>query len=227
MPKAKVHDLKEKSPKPYPLIEIMGSLDIGKTTVARLVARRLEATYVAFPVLDPYTLTGRALLASLTKTPKGLESNGLWWAHIYAANLIEQQDRITEALKTGPVVVVNYLWAFRIWMGILGIRVNEFTFTLPSPDIGYVLFGPEPIPTDRPKFDFSIDFTTKLSRSMSHPKNQKTIKVLLSEFAHTSTHIYVNNISAAITASVDRRFKCGVNEFEVYTSKDFLKKKDR
>ena len=106
----KILTLKEKPKKENPIIEIMGPIDIGKTLIAQLVARRLNATLFAFPILDPYSMTGRGLLAALSQTPRGLESNPYWWSHIYAANMYEQKEKIKEALEKHQPKIVVFSW---------------------------------------------------------------------------------------------------------------------
>jgi hypothetical protein len=142
MPKARVLDLKKKEPKSSnPLIEIMGPIDIGKTPIAQLVAKRINATLVSFPVLDPFSVTGRGLLSSLSTNARGLEQQPNWWAHMYAANFYENISRVESALERGPVVITNYTNSFICWMKALNVDVSKFITNLPPPSISYVLCG--------------------------------------------------------------------------------------
>lgn len=221
-----VLNLKPRQTKEIPLIEIMGPIDVGKTVVAQLVARRLQATLLTFPILDPYTMTGRALLASLTNSPKGLESNSQWWFHIYAANLYEQQQKIKTALESGPVVVTNYIFAYRIWAKAMGLDISSFTVGLPDPDIAYLLSGNEVVPTDRPKFDFSPEFVSRIRRGIMHPADSRIYKVNLQEVHSKFYHMTINNAACTITDHVQEKFDCSVMEDALFTQDCFLRKKD-
>ncbi len=223
---AKILTLKPKPKHPYPLIEIMGPLDIGKTPVAKLVARRLSSTSIPFPVLDPSSLTGRGLLTSLASVSKELESTPDWWAHIYAANLYEQVEKIEYALMLGPVVVTNYVMAYRIWMKALGVDISNFTRNIPEPSVAYLLKGDPIVPIARPKFQLSIELILKIQRLMNFSIDSRVRKVSLSDFQHKFTHIHVNNICMSITSDLKERFGCWVDERELYTLDSFLKKKD-
>ena len=225
---AKLLNLKEKPAKIHPLVEILGPIDIGKTPIAQLVARRVKGHFISFPVLDPTTITGRGLLASLTTMPRGLEANPHWWAHIYAANLYEQSSRITQLLEKQPVIVTNYTLAYKTWMRILGLNISNFTTSLPEPNIAYLLYGDPIVPSSRPIFDFSPEFSYRVKRNvgLGYSIDSMVRKVILSDFESKFPHVCVNNVATAITANLRTKFKCRVDETELYTADSFLKKKD-
>jgi hypothetical protein len=226
MAQAKLLDLKEKLPKPNPLVEIIGPIDIGKTPIAHLVARRVKGTFIPFPVLDPTTLTGRGLLSSLATGAKALEQNPHWWAHIYAANMYEQVSRIKNALTHGPVIVTNYTMAYRLWMRALGVDTTAFTSNLPVPNLAYILCGEQIAPTDRPIFDFSYEFVQRIRRGMFTNTSPFARKIVLSDFESKWTHTYVNNICTAISSNLRTKYSCKVNEKELYTTESFMQKKE-
>lgn len=221
---AKLLDLKEKPPKLNPLIEIIGTLDIGKTPVAQLIAKRIGASFISFPILDPTTLTGRGLLHSLSTNPKGLELNPYWWAHIYAANMYEQATKIRDLLKSGPVVVTNYTLAYEAWMRPLGINTTSFIAELPSPAIAYLLSGDKIVDTPKPIFQFSSEFQVKLRRALSTRSFDKRIrKVILADFFSKYSHTYVNNLSVAISSDINKKYNCKLNELELYGPDAFFR----
>lgn len=223
---SKILDLKEKSQQPNPLIEIQGPIDIGKTPIAQLVARRLKATFIPFPILDPYTVTGRALLSSLTQTPRGLESHPYWWAHIYAANLYEHCDKIRVALVSGPVITTNYVRSYILWMRSAGIDVEGFIKDLPSVSMAFMLSGLSSIPTTRPKFNFSPEFIYKVQRSMAHVEDKKSTRILLSSYENKFTHMFVNSISIDVSLIIADKYSLKIKEKELYTKESFMLKKD-
>lgn len=226
MPRGKLLDLKDKPEKKFPLIEILGPIDVGKTFVAQLVARRLGAPFIPFPVLDPSTITGRGLLASLTTMARSLETYPQWWAHIYAANLYEQKTRIEAALMVGPVVVTNYTTAFKIWMNLLGVSIQGYVTEMPMPNASFCLYGDPIVSTNRPKFDFSPEFCFRIKKSLGSLVPGTARRVLLTDFYSSYTHCYINNIVVAITENLRERFNCKVDSKELYSADCFLKKKD-
>lgn len=220
---AKVLDLKQKADI-TPLVEIMGPLDIGKTPVAYLVAKRLNATLITFPVLDPYSITGRALLSSLSQNSLVLEQNPNWWAHIYAANLYEHKEKIQSSLLKGPVVVTNYINSFNFWMKSLGLNISKFTNDLPQVNSSYSLYGKEPLPTTRPKFNFSNNFKFNNFRMFSMFKNTNITKIIMDDFRNDYSHAFANNLSCAITESLEKKYNLDIYN-ELYTIDSFVKKK--
>lgn len=222
----KLLDIKGKIPKKHPIIEIIGNIDIGKTPVAQLVARRLKATYIPFPVLDPTSLTGRGLLTTLTQNARELERNPHWWSHIYSANMYEQVSRIEEANESGPVVVTNYTMAYRMWMKTLGVNIENFTAHLPEPNVAYVLYGEQIVPTSRPIFNFSSEYIQKIKRNVAIINDPRVKKLVLSDFYSLYRHVYVNNICVAITTNVKEKYGCYVDEKELYSLNSFIMKKD-
>lgn len=227
MPRGKLLDLKEKPEKKQPLIEILGPIDIGKTPIAQLVAKRLKAKFIAFPILDPSTITGRGLLASLTTMTRSLEAHPHWWAHVYIANLYEQKSKIEAALLEGPVVVTNYIISYKLWMGSLGVSTDGFFSELPVPNAGYLLSGDPIVPTNKPKFDFSPEMVLKIKKVLSTSSDVRIRKIHFSDFYSQFTHAHINNICVAITNNLQERFGCKIYEKELYLSDAFIRKKDR
>ena len=112
----KIHGLRSKKKKENILIEILGQIDCGKKEIGDLVAKKLGATYLSFPLLfNLDSPTASILRNALIHSPRVLEANPQWWAHIYMAHLQEVKDKINAALEHGPVVVTNYVMAFRVW----------------------------------------------------------------------------------------------------------------
>jgi hypothetical protein len=226
MPRGKLLDLKEKPEKKHPLIEILGPIDIGKTPIAQLVAKRLKGTFIPFPVLDPSTITGRGLLASLTTMTRSLEAHPHWWAHIYAANLYEQKSKIEDCLAKGPVVVTNYTVAYKLWMNILGVNTDGFVGDMPAPNSTFYLYGDPITPTNRPKFDFSPELNIRMKRALTYTPDIRARRIILTDYYSPFTHVFINNICVSITSCLRDKFGCKVDEKELYLADAFLKKKD-
>ena len=216
-------NLKDKEGLPNPLVEIMGPIDMGKVSLAKLVARRLNCQYIGFPILDPTTLTGRGLLSLLT-TEK-LETVPEWWAHFYAAHLYEQGERIRKELEVKPVVVTNYIYSYRYWMRNLGIETTSFTTGLPIPNMGYALTG-DPIDNSfGTKFNFSPEFTLRQKRTYAKIPHTYIKSINTEDYKSGYPHVMFNAIATLITDDLKRKYKCRVYN-EVYTSTMFPKKKD-
>lgn len=199
-----------------PIIEISGAIDLGKTPIAQLIAKRIAATYISFPLLDPYSPTGRILLASLNNDPKKLEKNPNWWAHLYAANLYESKDKIAEAQARGPVVITNYTHAFKIWFNAFGLNVQSYVNTLPATAVEYILTGHDQFPSLKPKFDFSLTTKESIKDSFLRSRMKKAVRVPLENFYHRAQHAYANNIACAITTNIKRKFHLEVDELMLY-----------
>jgi hypothetical protein len=222
--------LPKRETEPFPVIEILGAIDIGKTYVAQLVARRLKGIHLSFPVLDVRTWTGGVLLASLSKRPRELENNPEWWAHVFAANLYEQKHKLIDLSQKMPVVVTNYTLAYRIWMKATGIDMSKFlkgfTVNLPQPTIGYVMIGNPLIPIDKPLFEFSTDFALRIKKGMNNPADKRVVRVNLQNVESKFHHVSVNNTAVAITRDIKERYKLAIDETALYNADYFMKKKD-
>lgn len=222
----KILNLPEKKPV-YPLIEIMGSVDIGKSLVAKYLALRINAEFKSFPILDPKSPTGRILLFGLTKNIQLLEKNPEWWMHIYAANLYEQGAYLREALKKGPVIVTNYMYSYKAWMGSCGINSREFgksfTASLPVPNIAYSISTSEPlIEHTGLKIGFSEELKYNLKKNLSNPRNSKIVKVKVSEVSYSFPQVAVNKILISVSNDIKSRFKdVSLDEKILCTKKDF------
>ncbi len=229
MSKSKMLGLPKKD-KEYPIIEIMGPMDVGKTYIAKLVARRINGMHVSFPVLDTSTMTGRALLSALSRSPRGLESSPEWWAHIYIANVYEQMNKLKEINSKMPLVITNYVLSYRIWMKATGVDMAHFlkgfTINLPQPNVAYSIIGENPVPQDRPTFDFSPEFVLRVQRGMSNPVDKRVNRVILSNTESKFVHVSVNSAACSITQDLKNRYKLRINETALYTRDEFLKKGD-
>lgn len=223
---SKMFGLKKKQKEPFPIIEMMGPIDIGKTNVSMLVAKRLKGNFLSLPVLDPYTSTGRALLAALSNSPRALEKKPEWWAHIYIANVYEQADRIESLRMIGPVVINNYLLSYRSWMRATGMNMavwlKGFTVNLTEPLAAYSVVGHDPLPTSGPKFDFSPEFILSIKRSMNLMADKRVTKVDMGEINYKAIHVTVNNTAIAITNDLRDRYKLKVDETQLLTKDAYI-----
>ena len=218
----KILNLKEKE-QTYPLIEILAPIDAGKTGVAKLVSKRLYGNFIAFPILDPRTSTGRALLSSLTTNLRELERSPDWWAHVFAAHLYEHRDKIIALRSIGPVFVTNYLTAYRVWMRQLGTEVNGFVSGLPRPSLCYNLYGASLPPTPNSMhLDFAPDFKHRIKRSFAAVAGRNTIRVPVPAFAHDRPYSFYNSICASISSDIALRFSLEHLETEFYKHSDFI-----
>lgn len=112
--------LKDSPPKSFPIIELFGDIDSGKGVVGDAVARKIRGVCLKFPVFNaPKSASGIALLTVLTQNPQLLEDNPHWWAHMFIANLWENQDKIMAYQQLGPVVLVNWTSAVRSYFKTL------------------------------------------------------------------------------------------------------------
>jgi hypothetical protein len=129
-----------------PIIEVCGPPDIGKGYIARLLAKRLGGVMVELPNISLSSFTGPLLFRLLSSNTETLEASPDWWAHVYAANVIETVDKIMEPVKASvPVVVTNYVTAVGAWAAAAGADEKvaaSLRAVAPSPDFAFVVFGP-------------------------------------------------------------------------------------
>lgn len=206
-----------------PLIEIAGPIDIGKTPIASLVAKRLNGAFISFPILTTTNVTGRSLLAALSTNTNALEASPNWWSHIYAANLYEQSLKISDYISRQPLVVTNYKVAFKLWMKNLGIDVSSYVRDLPSPSLIYILGGNHKIENSKPIYNFSEKLKISNKASFSHyrpiPKGKYiSLDLLLGR----SDREKVNQAAILIAEDVNNHFSCQINERALLGPSDVL-----
>ena len=190
--------------------------------MARLVARKISATFFAFPVLNPLDPIGNVLFTSLLKDPAYLEKSPDMWAHLYAGMLMSYRDRIKEALETGPVVTTNYMSAFRVWYSAsAGSKSLASWFPdLPVSDMKYNITGqPYPwhgnIPTQ-----FSEELTNRINMGMIHYPKRLTPRFDLGG-PEKLMHLTLNRVSATIANEIYLKYKTPLEEFHCYEREDY------
>lgn len=222
MPKPKILGI-DKAKRTFPLIELIGPVDIGKRYIAKLVASKLLGYQVGFPVLDQNSITGSAILAASTSSEGSMETLPHWWAHIYAAHLLEYGDYLKRLLKERPVIVTNYILSYRYWNSATGAKsISERTEgifpDLPIPQKGYSIIGAksEDFPGNL-QFPISETFKIRLRVGMHRALDGRIVKV------HTnpedSLHTYVNQTAKSITDDICQHFKLKQNPFAMYNPK--------
>lgn len=120
------------------LIEVTGSLGVGKGWIVESLAKTFGCPSLNFPTLDPNSLTSNALLRGYQK-PAALISNPQWWAHLAAANMYEQLPLITGE----PLVIMkNYVTGYRNWFSAVGVEhASSFVSGLPRPNLIFLCRG--------------------------------------------------------------------------------------
>lgn len=227
--RGKILNLRKKPSNRNPVIEILGCVDVGKTFIANLLARRILGTCITLPKFDPDSATGLALLKYLSEDPQHLERNPEWWAHIYAANIYEQKSKIVSALEAGPVIVTNYWMALRGWVSStdanLETGLTGFSGGIPPPTIGYVVLGPRierQFHIFSPKF--SPSFMLRVNMYMSRMGDKRCVKIHMQD--SPLTHIRINKAVDEICEDLKNKFKINYDKTSNYTVNDFPKKKD-
>lgn len=155
-------------PKTYPLIELLGELDSGKVQIGQALARKLKGQCLQFPMFNaPRSLTGLGLMTLLGQNTELLESNPQWWCLMYAANLWENADKVRQALRYGPVVVINWTTAAKVYHRILTDADKRASYELirglPEPDFRFIILGER---QDWPG-NFDVSFTPLLTRRLN------------------------------------------------------------
>jgi thymidylate kinase len=89
----------------YPFIVLYGAPNLGKTVQAKLLAERLGAHYIKYPVYD-LAPTGPAINAALRH---GVPVTPLELQTMYAQNRRDYEPTLTEILLTKPVVGEAYI----------------------------------------------------------------------------------------------------------------------
>jgi hypothetical protein len=214
--------------KTFPLIEIIGPVDCGKTQLATLVARRLFGKFISFPSISPFSPTGRELLQRLTNNPRALEENYEWWAHMYCANLYEQKAVIASTLECMPVIITNYTKSFKYWMMASGwgnsATLTAFTTNLPTPNLYFSVDMEEWKRPNHPQIDFSTSLKSKISSNINSHIEQNIIKVKRS--TQTKKYMELNELATFITRKADEKYDLAINENQLYNINTFMKKKD-
>jgi hypothetical protein len=213
---------KKKTP-PFPIVEILGPPDIGKSQLAYLVAKRLNGNHLALPVLDPSSSTGSLLLANLTTNMQLLEKIPQWWAHIYMANTFEQKERIEALKKVGPVILTNYVASFRVYNRSIEASSNlaGYAAGLQEPDYIFQVQGPEW--ANRPSnllLDYTPEVRNKLKRSFMNARVPKATKVSFNTTLNSKTQ-QLNLLAIEISEIVSRKSKIPLNLEMLYQKNQF------
>jgi len=207
---------------PFPIIEIIGPPDIGKTPIANLVASRLNGNVLTFPILDPTSATGNLLLTNLTTNLPLLEKAPQWWAHIYIANTFEQKERILALQKAGPVVLVNYLHSFRTFNKSIGANttLTGYSAGLPEPDYMFHLQGPEWLErASNLLLAYTPEVRAKLRKSFNTCKVPGAVRLKIEESMNKTQRI--NYVAVQITDTISKKFKLPVNHEILYARDQF------
>jgi hypothetical protein len=191
----------------WPLIELCGDLDCGKTVVGEAIARKLGTQFYKFPVLDATkSLTGLALLTLLGQNPQALENNPWWWAHMYIANMHENQYKILDMQAHGPVIVSNWRTAARTYLGAtVQCTGGERALYrgLAVPDLVITLLGQ---PWDVPG-NFYVDFSPRLKRTLhSSFLTQSCTRFISVVVDEKNTTRGINEVAQKITNIILRKF---------------------
>ncbi len=219
MKSAILHGVRKQKPELHPVFEITGTIDSGKKLVAELVATRLAGSCIQLPAFDVSSFSGRALLHVLTQNPQSLEFQPHWWAHMYAANLHEQTTKILKAREYGPVIITNYMTAFKTWMKVAGLdSLSGFFGSLPEPLHAYSLYGKAIETSLNINIDFSDYFKGKINRAMRRPPTKKYTIVKMENSASTKYHESINKAAQEICTNINERYGLTIHEGFVYSS---------
>ena len=220
---------KRKKQKTYPLIEILGPMDCGKRVIGSLVSKRIFGTFIPFPVYSVNSMTGRALMYKLHTDPRALEENPEWWANMSLAHLQEFKIKIEVAREVGPVVVSNYLLAFRLWFRALDLEPRSGLHSLPEPNIGFKLQNLSLQFTDLAltATNFSLEFLTNLKKALYFAGDRRIVSVEDEDCKSKFTYVEANRVSMRITEHLHKKYKLEINPLQLYTSDSFIPKKDR
>jgi len=185
--------------------------------IASLVAQRLMGHNLSLPLLDFNSITGSALIHSISQHAQDLEKNPHWWAHIYAANIHEQAHKLSELVETGPVVTSNYYHSFRVWMRAAGMKdLSGFFGPLPLPKHTFLLHGAS-YKTKSVEGDFSEEFLLKVNRGMMGPRTGATTKILLEQYSDKEAWKAFNSAAQEITQVLEKKYKLPVDYGQLYT----------
>lgn len=216
----------------YPLIEILGTMDLGKNLMAEQIAKKLGAAYFSYPYYNvTKSGTGRTLLEHITDVDKAklFTKEPYWWFLLYIANMYETKELIQEQLKIRPVVVLNYTTAVKIYsnsFGDSGIRtmVNRAIGELPTPAERFNLIGnPDwSIPGNVPCM---FDSLTKM-KLQQHITNYKLCESFhLSVDDNKFLHVLFNNTSNSIVKRILAKYpKIKEHYVKEYTHFEFTRK---
>lgn len=192
-----------------------------------MLARKLQGQFFSFPVLNPLSATGGALLSLLVHHPKELEKNPEWWAHMYCANLFESRPEVVEALKQGPVVVTNYTHSFRVWAQAVfeseDIRhLLGYVRGLPKPHTVLSVWGEAWQSPNNFPVKFSQALSTRIRLAHQHSTRTKRFSLIWDEERYR--HIILNKCIQSMAEIVCAQHPhVKINPFSQYTMHDFVK----
>lgn len=227
--KPKIWGVKPKTPARLPLIEITGYPDTGKRLIADLVAKKLKGVALNFPVFDVTSFTGRALIVAIRRQPEKLIENPHWWAHLYAANLYEKIKEIDQYRADLPLIVTNYVTAFKIWaraaIGKPDLNLKSFTLDLPEPNLVYSVLGdPWETPGNVP-FNLSTELLLHIRAGM-RTVGDKRVKIAVSKDELKYRHTQINDVASLIANDVSKKYSLPINDSYEFT-KEMLPLKGR
>lgn len=120
------------------LIEITGSLGLGKGWLVESLSKTFGCPGINFPTFDPNSFTSQALIKGYQR-PEALINNPQWWAHLVAANIYEQLP----VIRSQPLVIMkNYVTGYRNWFTAVGVdQAGAYVSGLPRPNLVFVCRG--------------------------------------------------------------------------------------
>lgn len=185
--------------------------------ITALVAQRMMGHCLNLPLLDFNSITGGALIHSISQHAADLEKNPHWWAHIYAANIHEQSSKLLTLAETGPVIVSNYYHSFRVWMRAAGLKdLSGYFGPLPLPNHTFLLTGAS-YTTRNVEGNFSSDFLVRVNRGMLGPRTGATTKIVLEQYSDREAWKAFNSAAQQITQVLEKKYKLPVDYGQLYT----------
>jgi len=208
----------------YPLIEIAGPIDSGKKHLSQMVASKIGAYVLNFPLFGADSYTANILLKTLTNNPEELEINPEWYIHLYVSHLYESKNLINNLLKEMPVVVTNYTGAFRVWSTCLNINMKQFmagfTVNLPKPTRSYCINTK--LFSDNLNIKLSSEFIRKYNKNILGTINKTAKSVIVEDSKFL--RVQFNNALDVICSDLKKNFDLEINDMINFDSRFFAPK---